>query len=128
MAGTFITRALDVRKQSANEVTKLASLLSLRSVLELASSERAGERVAAGIVLREFVSNQLSPSNFETLVQIARAGLRDSQPRVRYRFVEAAVKNHELLLRAKDLITSIALHDADEVVRETAADALARAG
>lgn len=126
LAPNFVTRSIDVRRVAASDVSSIASKLSLASILELVLSNNTGERVAAGIALHEYLARQTQKTYSAIHSQVMSIGLRDSHPRVRYRFIEAAADHPDLLLNIKSLLQNMANNDPDGVVRETAARILAR--
>lgn len=120
------TRSLAVRREVARDVERISSKLSLPSIFELVLSARSGERLAAGIAMRTYVSRHDDAASLKTVRRAASIGLRDPHARVRYRFVEAVMSHPMLMFQVKDLLRELAIQDTDEVVRETAAAAVAQ--
>jgi TIR domain len=128
IASTFIVKPHPERVAAARDVAEMSQALSLVSIAELALSKRGGERVAAGIALREHIRVHREVARDGIVVQLMNVGLRDPHARVRYRFLEALAVEPGLLAHVRDLVNRMSLGDPDPVVRETAADTARKTG
>jgi hypothetical protein len=127
LADVFFSKPHKRRVEAATEIQELSRLLTLNDIVELASSPIAGERVAAGIALREHLKHERSAAERIEVHEALARGLSDPQPRVRYRFIRAAGVHPELIQRSRERLANIARADEDEVVRDEAVRVLGAA-
>ena len=126
LAHAFFTKPLEDRQIAAKEVQQLSRLLTVEQTLELSVSSAPGERLAAGIILRDKLDLDYALSRRADIHEAIRRGLMDPESRVRYRYIRAAEVQQGLTHSAKDLLQHIAATDKDPVVKEEARRVLAR--
>lgn len=121
LADVFFSKPLKSRQAAAREVQQLAPLLTVADLISLSESPLPGERVAAGIAIREHMIQRPALAEDQDVIAAIERGLADPLSRVRYRFVRAAAAAPVLLTRFRQIIETIARDDSDVVVREEAA-------
>ncbi len=126
LAPVFFTQPFASREAAAKEVQELSRFLTLDQTLALSASSVPGERLAAGIILRDKLDLDFALSQRVEILEAIRRGLIDVGSRVRYRYVRAAEVQQGLVHSTKDLLRHIVMMDSDAVVREEARRVLAR--
>jgi hypothetical protein len=127
IAEMFTEGNLKARQLAAQEVERLATALSIPVVLELSVSKAVGERVAAGIALREHLLINPLLVDDAKVVNAVRLRLQDDHPRVRYRFVRAVTTHATLAMQTVDILRWIQTTERDKALRAAAVEALEKA-
>jgi hypothetical protein len=124
LATIFVEKSLKERQVAADKVYTLARDLTTDDAVRLSASPTFGERVAAGIIIREHVQRIPGLAGTRDVERVVQQGLRDDHPKVRYRFVRAALSAPELTAKMCAVLEDIARHDTDGNVRKEAARVL----
>jgi hypothetical protein len=120
LSSDFMNQSLTARKVAANAVESLSKDLSVDDLLELSSSRNAGERVSAGIAFKVQLDQNPQLIENEKVRQAISGGLTDPYSRVRYRYVQALLKNREFVSQFHEDLNDIASHDSNGEVRRLA--------
>ena len=128
VAVRFYTGGVGERTAAAGEIAALGSLLDLDTVLRLAESRKAGERVGAAIALAAHLRTS-EALRADARVQSALRGLlNDTRERVRYRAAEVLRSFPALASAYEQDLTWLTRPEENWQVRGMAEDALKRAG
>jgi len=124
LADVFFSKPLQERQAAAREVQQLSPLVPLDAILKLIDSSLPGERVAAGIALREQLLANVALAKDQNVTAAITRGLADPLSRVRFRFVRAAAASPSLLATLRVPLENLAREDSDAAVREEAVRSL----
>jgi hypothetical protein len=124
LAAIFVEKSLKDRQVAASKVYTLATDLSTEDAIRLAASPTFGERVAAGIILRHDIERGVDLDETRNVIRVVLQGMRDDHPRVRYRFVRAALAGPDIVAATRKALEDIAEHDPDPNVQKEAARVL----
>jgi len=125
LAPQFFSGPLITRMHLAEIVEDLARSLELSSILHFANSNERGERVAAGIALKQHISANPNTEKLQEVLDALSIGIRDQYSRVRYRYVEAIGASKSLTYQFAQDLKTIARQDKSPGVREEARRVLA---
>jgi len=125
VAPQFFTEPLSTRIHLVKIIEDLALSLKLSTILRFASSNQKGERVGAGIALRQHILANADIVKSQDVVDALRLGIRDEYSRVRYRYIEAIGANKSLSLQFIQELRRMAKEDKSPGVREQATRVLA---
>jgi hypothetical protein len=128
VAARFYTGGLGERNAAAGEIAALGNLLDLDTVLRLAGSRQAGERVGAAIALAAHLRTSEALRADPRVQSALRALLNDTRERVRYRAAEVLKSFPALASAYEQDLTWLTRPEENWQVRQMAEDALKRAG
>lgn len=126
IAPHFYSEPLITRMHLTQMVENLSKSLSLSSILHFANSSERGERVGAGIALKQRILEDPSTAESQDVLDSLRSGIRDRYSRVRFRFIEAIGASAKLSLQFEEDLKEIAKDDTSPGVRGAARNTLAR--
>lgn len=125
LAPQFFSEPPITRMHLAEIVEDLARSLELSSILHFANSNQRGERVAAGIALKQHILANPNTEKMREVLDALRLGIRDQYSRVRFRYIEAIGASKTLSLQFTQDLKTIAKEDKSPRVREEARRILA---
>lgn len=124
LASNFYDAPIDVRREAARAIARVAAELSLDELLAFAGSPGNGERVGAAIGLRAHMRSSLEVCADPRVRSAIGKLLDDPNSRVRYRAVEAAQACSDLVQALAPKLRRIADEDPNRDVKKRAGSTL----
>jgi HEAT repeat protein len=128
LATNFYNAPIDVRREAARAIARVAAELSLDELLGFAGSPSNGERVGAAIGLRAHMASSPETCTDPRVGLAVGRLLDDPNSRVRYRAVEAAQACSDLVRALAPQIRRLADEDANRDVKKRAGSILGGTG
>ncbi len=117
LSSYFFTRSLEVRRKTADEVSKLSENMDINSLLGFAISSSPGEKVAGYIGITTHLKLFPSLSKQQKVIDIIQLGLDDELSRVRYRVIQAISSSDYLTDMFRDKLIELYQKETNEPIK-----------